>query len=260
MTTDTAPAAPAVPTHKPLDEFGKMALGRLIDTVNQYNGLAAQLKAATGDPLALLDNLRETYRDDANVAKISDAIDEIDTKREALWAKRDEILAPIVEAKIAEAKGGLGDSEAVSKELLKTVNASRKYITDLFGEGALADVPKALSTRVASGGTDGRSGTRIRGFNVFVDGKHVTQTTKKDGKDVVSSNLAVAAKHLNVDTSDMRELFQAAAKTTDPKAYPALVEFTISTGEGDARKMFTVRCEKVKDEAEAAAPAAPAAA
>lgn len=257
-TSSTTPAAPAAAAAKPLDEFGRQALARLIDTINQYNNIAAQVKAATGDPQSLLDTLR-TSSDDPQVQKLTAAIEELDNKREALWNKRDEILKPIVEAKVTEAKSGMGDSEAVAKDLLKTVRSGQKYITDLYGEAHLESVPKVLNTRTSTGSSDGRSGQRVRGFDVFVDGNLVTQETKKDGKTVVSSNLAVAGKQIGVETADLREQFQAAAGTTDPKAYPAVVEFAISAGEGDARRQYTIRCVKTENESSTEAPAAVAA-
>lgn len=253
LSTDAAAAAPA----KPLDEFGKQALERLIDTVNQYNVIAGQVKAASGNPQDLLKSLYESS-DDPQVQKITAAIEELDSKREALWNKRDEVLKPVVEQRIAEAKNGMGDSEAVAKDLLKTVRSGQKYITDLYGDAHLEAVPKVVNTRTSSGSADGRSGQRVRGFNVFVDGALAEQSTTKDGKTTTSSNLAVAAKQIGLETSDLREQFQAAAGTTDPKQYPAVVEFAISAGEGDARKQYTIRCEKVATEDTATADASAA--
>lgn len=252
-----APAADAAPAEAPkkdplanVDEFGRGVVARLLAQVNEYNAKAAQVKAASGDPQGLLDSLRESYTDDPQVAKITAAIEDLDEKREQLWKRRDELLKPVVEARIAEAKSGLGNSETEAANLLKVITQGKKYLSGLYGDDVLEAFPRLVSAKASAGGggTDGRSGQRIRGFDVFIDGTKATQTTKKDGKDVVSSNLAVAAKVIGVQTEDLREKFLAAAGSKDAKSAPDVVEFQISTGEGDERKVHDVRCVRVKTE------------
>lgn len=247
--TNAAPATAPEPPLKPLDEFGQMALTNLKQVIDKYNGLASRVKAATGDPGALLDNLRETYTEDETVNKIRAAIEELDNKREALFTRRDEILKPVVEAKVAEAKEGLGGAEEEANDLLKTVRAGLKYISDLYDERHLKDLPPLVGKAKSTGGGQGGSGRRIRGFDVYVDG---TLSQMRDGKGEKRSNLATAAKEIGVDTEVLRDAFFRAAGTEDSAKYPATVEFTVSVdekGEDGAVKQVTksIRCVKVNE-------------
>ncbi len=242
MTETVATEAPAVDPNAGLDEFGQMLKGRLKASIEEYNALASRVKAATGDPSALLDNLRENYTEDETVVKITAKIEEIDNQREALWNKRDEILKPIVAKIIEDGKSGLGDAEEKAADVLKTVNSGRKYLTEIAGgDHVLADLPPVVGKRVAraGGGTsEGTGARRVRGFDVFIDG---TLATAKDAQGNDKSNLAAAAKALGVDTEDLRKQFFEAAGSDDSKAWPAEVTFdvTVTEGEGDAAKSVT---------------------
>lgn len=218
-------SAPAVT----LDEFGNMAKARLKDSIEQHNTLASRVKAATGDPLALLDNLRETYTE-GEVGKYTAAIEEIDNKREALFVKRDALLTPIVEKMVEEAKAGVGDAEQQAADLLKTIKAGQKYLSDLYGEAAIEDLPKVVGKRAASTGSGGTGQRRVRGFDVYIDGSLATAADAQGNK---KSNLAAAAKALGVDTESLRDSFFAAAGSEDSKAWPAIVEFDVTVTETD---------------------------
>lgn len=232
-TLSETPSAPAVT----LDEFGQMAKDRLRSSIEQHNTLASRVKAATGDPQALLDNLRETYTE-GDAGKITAAIEDLDNKREALFAKRDEILKPIVASMVEDAKAGVGDAEQQAADLLKTIKAGQKYLSDLYGEGAIEDLPKVVGKRAASSGSGGTGQRRVRGFDVYIDG---TLATAADAQGVKKSNLAAAAKALGVDTESLRDSFFSAAGSEDSKAWPAKVEFdvTVTEGEGDDAKSVT---------------------
>jgi hypothetical protein len=246
--TAPAPTAPAQPA-KPLDDFGKMAKERLLATINEYNALAAQAKAANGDPNELLDTLREVYEEDENVNKIRATIEDLDDKREKLVSKMDEILRPVVQQRIEAAKQGTEGLDEKLKDLKATVTAGRKYITDLYGEDNLADLPKVAGTRGPNAGGGAGGGRRIRGFDVFVDGELATSLNAKKER---VSNMATAAKQIGVETEVLRDAFFAAAGTDDSSKYPPIVEFTVSADvkaeDGTvSQKTYTVRAERVKE-------------
>lgn len=248
-TTEAAPE-PEAPPLKPLDDLGKMILANIVEKANEYNALAKRVKNASGDPMAVLDDLRENPPND-EAARYTAAIEKLDEQREQLINARDEILKPLVAQRVEEAKAGLGDAEPEAKELLKTVNAGKRYFSDIYDPRHLDEaLPNLVSLRAAAtgsgGGTDGRSGQRIRGFDVYVDDVHITAVV--NGKTV--SNLATAAKHLGVETSDLRDRFQAAAGTKDPKSYPKEVSFTFETGEGEERKAHNIVCRKTENDSE----------
>lgn len=241
--TDAKPEAPL----KPLDEFGQMALSNLRATIEKYNALASRVKAATGDPQALLDNLRESYTEDEQAVKIRTAIEDLDDKREKLVTALDNILKPIVEQQVNAAKEGLGTAEEEANDLLKTVRAGMKYIGDLYDERHLSDLPALVGkSRAGGGGGQGGGGRRIRGFDVYING---TLAAMRNGKGVQVSNMATAAKELGVETEVLRDAFFAAAGTDDPKKYPAKVEFTVSVDEkqeDDSVKQVTKTITAVK--------------
>lgn len=242
MTTpsESAPAVAAKPAVK-LDDFGQMAKERLLSVINEAVGLSGQVKAASGDPQSLLENLRENS-DNEQAQKITAAIEKIDNDREALVNKRDEILKPIVTQMIEAAKSG---SEGVVEKfnaLKATAAAGRKYLVDLYGDAAVEDLPKFPGMRSASGGSNAGSGQRrVRGFDAYVDG---VLSTARNGKGEQTSNLAAAAKQIGVDTEQMRELFFGAAGSKDSKDWPATVEFTVTAGENT----HTITCKRVKED------------
>lgn len=225
-----------------LDEFGQMAKARLIEQINEYNALAKVVKAAEGDPAGLLDTLR-TNSDDETVKKYTQAIEDLDKKREELWAKRDEILKPIVDKEIAAAKEGSEAKAEALKALGKKVKSARNYLADTYSPEALNDLPALEGKRggAGAGSTGGSGARRIRGFDFFIDGNLITS---RDAKGNESSNAAAVAKHLGVSTEDVRQAFWTGAGTDDSSQYPPEVEFTLHTGEGDERKMTTVLAKR----------------
>lgn len=232
-------------TSKPLDQFGQEMKKRLVDTINEHNALAARVKAASGDFMSALDALRANSGN-ADADKITAKIEELDEQREALVKKRDEILKPLAEKMVEDAKAGVGDAEAQAADLLKTVNAGKKYLTDTYGEEHVEDLPAVVGKRRASsGGSGGGSGQRrIRGFDVFIDGNLATGRNAK-GESV--SNMAAAAKILGVDTEDLRNAFWEAAGTDDSSKYPATVEFTVTVTEDGKPVTKSIVAKKVND-------------
>lgn len=248
-TTSTGAAEKPTAPAKPLDEFGTMAKDRLRATIEEYNVLAAQVKAANSDPADLLETLRDTYTDNPDVVKITEAIEKLDNQREQLYQKRDALLQPVVEQMVEQAKSGTEGLDAKVADLRSTINAGRKYITDMYGEDNLADLPALVGRRASSGGGGGTGARRIRGFDVYVNG---TLATSKNGKGETVSNMATAAKDLGLETEVLRDAFFAAAGTDDSKKFPAEVTFHVSAGEGDERKQYEIRAVRVKQDEERA--------
>lgn len=227
---------------KPLDEFGVMAKERLLAQVEQYNALASRVKAAEGDPQALLENLRESYTEDEQVAKITAAIEDLDNKREALFNKRDSLLKPVVEKMVEEAKSGLGDAEQQAQEIAKVIKSARNYIETTYGPSHLEDVPALVGKRRAGGGGGGGTGARrVRGYDVYVDG---TLATAPDAQGNKKSNLAAAAKALGVDTEDLRNLFFQAAGSDDSKSWGNTVEFDVTVTEDGKESVKHLVCKR----------------
>lgn len=243
MTTASATAEAKTPA-TPLDEFGQATVERAKGIINELNSNVKVLKASQGDAQATLEALRENPPTD-DAAKLTAAIEEIDNKREALFVKRDEILKPLVAEQMEAAKNGSEGVQAKVDDLKKKVAAALKYIKELYGEEHLEGLPKVEGVRAPSTGSNaGAGGKRVRGFDFYVDGKLIT-TRNAQGKEV--SNLAAAAKELNVAADDLRDAFYAAAGTTENKKAPAVVEFAISAGEGDARKSYNITAKRVNE-------------
>jgi len=251
MTAQTEATATAEAPAVTLDEFGQSVLERLTETVQQYNSLMATVKAASSDPQEVLEALRDSYTEDDTVVKIRAKISDLLSQVNALEEKRDEILKPVVEERIAQAKGGTEGVEAQAGDLLKTINAGKKYLADLYGAAAIEGLPALVGKRRAGGGGGGSGQRRIRGFDFFVNGEPAT-TRNAQGDEV--SNAAAAAKKIGVETDLLREKFFAIAGD-DSKKYPAVVEFEVSVGDGDERQVFAVRAERNKEEAAAEATA-----
>lgn len=254
MTEETkveAEAKAPVDPNAGLDEFGVMLKDKLRSQITERNAIAEQVKAANGDPADLLTSLRESYKDDEQVAKITAAIEEIDNKREALFKKRDEILAPVVEKMVEEAKAGLGDLPEKLAKMDKVVSKARAYLVETYSTDVLGDLPALVGKRTSSGTSGGGTGNRrIRGFDFYIDD---VLATSKNAKNEDVSNAAAAAKKLGITTEDIRNQFWSAAGTDDSKKYPPVVEFVVTTEVEGKSTNFKVTAKRVDDSDEAAA-------
>lgn len=248
--TETATEAPATTNEEPqvdanagVDEFGLALKERLLGTINERNEIVARLKGAEGDEATLLDNLRENSTN-PEVQKYTKAIEELDNKREALWNKRDELLKPEIEA----AQSGTNVEEETAKvdALDKQVRSALTYLKETYGENSVTDLPALLGRKNRSKGSgSGEGGKRIRGFDIWVDGK---LATSRDANGVERSNFSAAAKAVGVDTKTLQEAFWKEQGTQDAKEYKDRVEFTITVGEGDEAKTHTVVAKRLDEE------------
>ena len=248
--TDTVTDAPKI-IPVPLDEFGQMAHDKLAGSIVQYNDLSRLVKAAEGDPLSLLEELRKSS-DNADVVKINAKLEELTMQLFKLETARDEILKPLVEQYAADAKASLGDKPEKLAKLGKTIKTARAYLADTYCAEVLDDLPALEGKRSGGSSGSGTGARRIRGFDFSVDG---TVATIRDAKGNESSNAAAAAKAIGVTTDDIRTAFWQAAGTDDSSKYPPVVTFTVTVSATDTTpaKSYAVIAKRTSTEEEAAA-------
>lgn len=199
-TTEAAAEAvtPAAPTRdeilKGLDAFAKSAFLDLEARSNQYNEVQGKVEAVTGDPQALLENLRQTSKDpkvlafNAQIEKANDAL-------LAAEQGRDGILKAQVEKIRKDSEASIEALQTEAAELKTVINAGTGYLAKMSGLDISAVLPKLHGAKTKrKGATGGTGNRRIRGYNVSVNGK------KYDGA-------SAAAKDLGVDTGVIQDPF-----------------------------------------------------
>lgn len=221
-----------------LDEFGQQALDRLNGIVATRNEKAGIIAAASGDSQQLLEALRDSS-DNAQVVKISKEIEALDEKREALFAKRDEILKPVVAETQAKASEGAEGLTAEVDELDSQIRAAKNFLKSMYGDSVIEKVTALVGRKNRSSGGSNGTGRRIRGFDVYVDG---TLATLKNAKGEDTSNLSAGAKAAGVDTATIQSAFFEAQGTKDVESFKPTVEFQVTDKEGNAH---TVKCVQV---------------
>lgn len=203
-----------------LDDFGALALAKFVDTVNAYN---EQVKASKS--VDSIDDFRENFvLTWEGVADINEKIEKLESTLETLYGQRTAKVEPVLSAEYAKALEASGvDPEALNAQL-KTINATKKYLVTMYGEAVLAETPKVEGRRASSTGGSGTGGRRIRGFEVYIDGK-LSAIKNKDG--VLKSTFSCAAKELEVETVELQRAFFEAAGSEDVKgdSFPDVVEF-----------------------------------
>lgn len=221
-----------------LDDFGKLALRKYVDTVEQYNGMIAATKSVES-----IDDFRESFAETwEGVADINVKIEQLRSSLETLLGQRTAKIEPVLSDEYAKAQAATGvDPEAMSAKL-KEVNASKKYLVSIYGDDVLEDTPKVEARRSGGSGGGGGGGRRIRGFDVYIDGDLAT-TTNADGEQ--KSTFSAAAKELGVATTDLQRAFFDAAESTDLKSdsFPSVVDFTFNEK--------NIRAVKVDDSSDA---------
>ena len=228
-----------------LDEFANLYVGKINSMIAEHNAKHATLSALTGDVAALTASLYET---DPDAAKVSAEIETLLSKVEDLKAKRDKVLAPKVEALKADSAGKVETLNTEVDALRKSIAAATTAVRDLYGDEAVSLLTEVTGKRKSKASADGTPQRRIKGFNVDVDGTRAEIDTP-NGK---SSNLAVAARVLGVDTKTMQEAFIAAQGTDKSEDYKDSVTFTVNDKDG---KGHTVHCYR-SAKTEAAVPTA----
>lgn len=224
-----------------LDDFGRMAVDRLVAQINDRNAQVDRLNSVGGDRVSRLDALRAEVAEgkgDANVVAVQRQIDTLQEKIDNLKEDRDKALNAQIDAEIASSDV---DPEAL-KEAVKVADSSiasgLRYAVGLYGEDVkllLPDQKPLKGSRRSGGGTGGGSGKRrLRGFDVYVDGVKAT-TPDKDGNQ--KSSFSAAAKVIGLDSVDPLSAAYRERNGDDPEKFPA--EDTFSFQNGD--KAFEVR-------------------
>lgn len=176
---------------KSLSGFEKTAFDSVTSDTNEYNALFGQIESVSGDPQALLENLRETSKTPAVVASRK----KIAELTEALFAeeqKRDAVLKTEVDKIREDAAGKVEELTNEMEAIDERASAGRNYLKKLRPDVVHLLPTKAHAKR--AGGGKGSGGRRIRGYNVVVNGKQY-------------ANVSEAAKDLSVDAKVLQTPF-----------------------------------------------------
>lgn len=205
-----------------MDDFGKMAYDRYVATVEQYNAAVGK-----GEAVESIEKFQKTFMEtDPQFAEFNAQIEALESKLEDILSARLVQATPLVQPAYEKALSEVGVDPEQIKELKKQITAGVRYLTSMYGEEVLADAPKAKAMRTA--GSTGTTGTRrIRGFDVYVDGK-LSGSNNKDG--VFKSNFASGARDLGIETTELQRMFFEKVGREDFKAddFPAVVEFEVN--------------------------------
>lgn len=216
-----------------LDDFGKLALDKYIATLKEYNSAVSASKAVSSQ-----EEFAEHFVENApELAEFNDKIERLNQALEAVLAERLIAAQPLIAPAYEKAVSDAGVDLTVLDEQLKILRQSAKYLTTMYGEAVLEGTDK-IESRGRSGGGGGGGGRRIRGFDIYVNGK---LSATKNAKGEMKSTFSSAAKELGVQTVDLQRAFFEAAGSEDPNddSFPTVVEFDF----GDA----AVRAVKVDD-------------
>lgn len=202
-----------------LDDFGKVALAKYTDTLASYNAQVKQAKSVES-----IDDFTETFMATApSLAEVNAKIEKIENALEALLAERLSMATPLIGPAYEAAVKDSGVDVTALDEQLKLLRTTAKYLTAVYGDDVLEGTDK-IESRKGKGGGSGTGGRRIRGFDVYIDGKLAGQPNK-DG--VIKSTFSIAAKELGVETVDLQRAFFEEAGSEDVKKddFPVSVEF-----------------------------------
>lgn len=235
-TTEAPAEAKPVPT---LDDFGRMAVERLVTQVTERNANVERLASVGGDRISRLDSLREALANgegDTTLVNVQKQIDTLMEKVATLQENRDKALNEVIDKEIAASDIDPAALDEVIKTQDGAIRTGVNYLVGLYGEDVknlLPDLKTRSGRRSASGGA--ASGKRrLRGFDVYVNGVIAT-SPDKDGNQ--KSSFSAAAKVIGLDSVDplsgkYRELYG-----NDPDKFPADTEFEFAHDD----KVFTVR-------------------
>lgn len=228
--------APVVPTVE-LDEFAQQAKERISATIAELNTVNNQIKASSGSPDEILEALESSHSDNGGeFDKLQATITKLDKALDAAIAQRKEMLKPVVESMTGEATQNIQPLLDKAAALNKTVTNGKNYLTGIYGDAAIADLPEVVKVRRSTAGA-GAGSKRIRGFESYVNGKIATQKNAQ-GADV--SNMSAAARMIGVDTKVVQEAFWTAQGTQDATKFKDSVEFEVKNGD----TAYTVLCRK----------------
>lgn len=240
-----SPAVVTVPDG--LDDFGAQAFTKTVTLIGERNEKAGVIQAASGDSEGLLEALRKTS---PLVTEVNTQIDKLNAALEAAELKRDEILKPEVEKIKADSASQVEPLTAEVDELDKSIRAATNYLKQMYGEDVAKALPHLTSRKGRAANGTGGGTKRVRGFDAYVDG---VLATMRDGKGVERSNLAAAARVVNVETTVIQAGFFEAQGTTESDKYKDSVEFTVTGKDDDGKeKSFTIKCVRSTAESTAA--------
>lgn len=226
MSTDTAeaPAAPAELSFQ--GELHQLQFEQIKDFIHKRNSLVATLNAAQGDRVSMTEQFKNESTDPQVVA----AREALEQAQQALEA----LIAPLVEQAIAAASGSTDEIEAALSDLDGKLKPALTYFKKMYeGDATVDALPSQDRLKGASVGRAGSGGRRIRGYNVVVT---------LDGKTTEFENFTSAAKHLDLDTTDLQKIFfDKAGKGPDAalKDLPDVVNFAINFTETDDQGVET---------------------
>lgn len=217
-----------------LDDFGQLAKQKYVDTLKDYNSKVEQAKSVSSiDEFSatFMESAPELADDNAKIEKVKDMLEQLLAAR---LVKATPLIQPAYEAAVANS----GVDVTALDEQLKLLRTTAKYLTAVYGDEVLADTEKIASRGKSGGSGSGAGGRRIRGFDVYIDGK---LSAIKNAKGELKSTFSAAAKELEVETVDLQRAFFAEAGSEDVKdeAFPTSVEFEF--------KEHNIRVVKVDD-------------
>jgi hypothetical protein len=207
-----------------LDDFGTIALERYNALVSEYNAL---VKAAKG--VESKEEFEKQFMTEApELAEFNAKIEKLESALETLMAQRLAAATPLIEPAYQAAVANSGVDIPALDAKLKDVKATKKYLEQVYGPEATEGTEKVESRGKVGGASTGSSGgRRIRGVEVYVDGK-LASMENKEGK--VVSNFSIAAKVVGVETVALQRAFFDAAGSEDVRSdeFPAIVDFELN--------------------------------
>lgn len=231
MTAESEKSAPVME----LDEFGAQAVKRYVDSVNNYNALVSQIKAASGTPEDVLAGVMSDTSD-PTIEKYLSAIERHKAGIQKLEHELTAYAQPIADERVKAGSSNVEAEIAQADVLHKTVKSGRTYLIDSYGEEVLEGTPDVARRTNRSAG--GGGGKRIRGFDVHVDGQLATM---RDQQGVERSNFAAAGKAAGVVTADLQKAFYVAAGSEKREEWPDRVEFSVTDKEGNEHAIVALR-------------------
>jgi hypothetical protein len=231
----TAPAeTPATPVvewklEDITDDLQRMQFTMLDGFIKQRNGLVAKANAAHGDRQTLMEQIRENDTD----PDIVEAREQM-----SAWSEKlNKLVEPKVEDFIADSAGCVAETE----EEIKNIDSKLKPGLNFYKKSYDDDTAEHFTSQARLQGATVRSGgsgaRRIRGFSVEIT---------VDGEARNFDNFTQAAKHLDVDTSDLQSEFFKAAGNDDLKKIGNEVKFVINFTETDSDENSTQKEAFVK--------------
>jgi len=242
---------------KSLSGVSKTVFDTAQQAAESYNTLTGKIDAATGDvekaKAALSVTIPESVPTELKSAY--DALSELAEKFTTAVSKYFEAQKSNISAEDLEK---LEAERGTSKKLYDECKTFLKGIAPMSLSALTVLAGKKKSTTAGSAQGRGAGGMKIRNVNVYVQDpeskKYVLATLKdKDGKE--KSTITAAAKVLGVTPTAIQGIYLSAAKTSDPKTAPEVVEFSVKVNENTERM---VKVQRILSETPVATPEIPA--